>query len=631
MTPTTHRVEPRASPYPRPARRRLRVFSLDPTHARRSGSTMVLSVPWEPLKPGPVGERIAVLDWQLDGTRAVGVDLDDHYLLAQDGLAPDESDPQFRQQSVYAILSSLIETLDNIRGRHLVWANVWRDSPDGPGERPLPVFPHRLRAANAFYAPGEGLSFGSFNAVDDPDGLFPGQWVHGCLSQDIVNHEAGHAFLHELRPLSLHPTGVDAAAFHEGFADILAILAHFNLPGLLECQVAQSGARIWESGPFVALAGEFGRGSGHRDAVRKVLANSPPTRLDASTEPHERGAVLVAAVFEAFFAAYTQRVSPLLRAAGLRSADEAAVLPQPLVDLVCGEARAASAMVLAMVVRAVDYLPPTDITFSNFLDAVIYSDTDLHPEDRDGFRRSFIESARRRGIYPTELPGGRTGPRPNYDDVARLPTRQALLLATDDLAGSGASPTRGGRSRVQLGRSWSSALLSWGRDHAELLGLSPDSVEVDGGNASFRINQDGFPTAIVTARFTQRNRDAEADLPDALAGLPLIGGTTVIASGSGLIGHVVRAPVPGIGQAGAARLERILAEAPTASLAALDCLAPGASSLAGPGAPPTPPARLPRPRTAGRSAAGRESAGPGRASREPATQGTAGSDAPPRT
>ena len=79
--------------------------------------------------PGPVGSRIAVLDYAADGTRTPGVDLDHPYLLATDGLDPDESDPQFHQQMVYAVLASLLETLDNARGRRLVWRNVWRDSP----------------------------------------------------------------------------------------------------------------------------------------------------------------------------------------------------------------------------------------------------------------------------------------------------------------------------------------------------------------------------------------------------------------------------------------------------------------------------------------------------------------------
>jgi len=577
-----------------PARRRLRVFSVDPTVSRRTGATAVLSVPWEPLGPGPVGERIEVLDYQPDGGRLHGVDLDDPYLLATDGLVPDEGDPRFHQQMVYAVLSKLLETLDNARGRRLVWHNVWRSSPLGPGTRPLVVFPHRLRAANAFYAPGEGLSFGSFIASDDQEMLFPGQWVHGCLSHDIVNHEAGHAILHELRPLSLTPTGPEALAFHEGFADILAILQHFTLPGLLEAQVAQVGAPIWEPGPFVELAGEFGHASGHHAAVRQAL-DDPGRRVPnlGATEPHERGSVLVAAVFEAFFAAYTQRIQPVLRVAGLFSASDARILSGELVHLVCREARKAARMVLVMVIRALDYLPPVDITFTSFLDAVVAADTDLYPEDRSGFRRSFVEACRRRGIYPSALPGAIDQQAPDLTTWEPMPTRQALVLASHDLAGAGRNAGTPVRGSAQLDRAWRIALREWGRRNAVRLGLGDADVEVDGGNASFRINQDGFPTAVVSARFVQHNPGAGAGLPDRLAGLPLLGGTTVIAEGDGRIRHAVHKPVPGVGLAGNAELVRLVEEADPATLERLDCLMVGTQgALPGTSAGPV----LPRPR-----------------------------------
>jgi hypothetical protein len=543
----------------------LRVFSLDPTLSRRTGATSVLSMPWEPLRAGPVGSRIEV--------RIPGVDLDHPYLLATDGLDPDESDPQFHQQMVYAVLASLLETLDNARGRRMVWRNVWRSSPDGPGVRPMPVFPHRINAANAFYAPGEGLSFGSFVAADDPELLFPGQWVHGCLSHDIVNHQAGHAFLHELRPLSMTPTGPDALAFHEGFADILAILQHFTLPGLLEAQIAQGGAPLWEPGPFVDLAVEFGHGSGRGRAVRTALSEPVPgAATGMPTEPHERGAVLVAALFEAFFTAYTQRIQPVLRVAGLQGVAQARSLPQELVTLLCREARLAASMVLTMAVRAVDYLPAISITFTAFLDAVIAADSDLFPEDRNGFRRSLIESCRRRGIYPSTLPGSLGRPVPDLDRWEPLPTRQALVMATHDLAGASAVPIRPVRGVAQLDRAWAEALLAWGRRNAPLLGLDASTLEVDGGNASFRVNQDSFPTAVVSARFIQRNPDGTAGLPKQLKGVPLVGGTTIIAEGSGRIRHAVHTPVPGIGSSGEALLGRLVDEAQPLALDALDCL-----------------------------------------------------------
>ena len=565
-----------------PARRRLRVFSLDPTASRRTGTASVLAVPWEPLRPGPRGSRIAVIDYLPDGSRIAPVDLEDAHLLAADGLTPDESDPQFHQQMVYAVLSKLLETLDIARGRRLVWRNIWRTSPDGPGARPLPVFPHRMRVANAFYAPGEGLSFGSFLAADDQEELFPGQWVHGCLSHDIVNHEAAHAFLHELRPLSLIPSGPDALAFQEGFADIVAILQHFTLPGLLESQIAQRGAPLWEPGPFVELAGEFGHGSGRHGAVRQAL-DDPSKRIAQSslTEPHERGAVLVAALFEAFFAAYTQRIQLVLRIGGHTAATDARNLSQELVTVICRQAREAASMVLTMAVRAIDYLPAVDITFSAFLDAVIAADTDLFPEDRDGFRRSFVEACRRRGIYPSTLPGNVERTVPDYGRWEPLPTRQGLMLAAQDLAGVGLPQPVPLPRTAQLDRAWHLALLEWGRHNAGLLGLDPATLEVDGGNAGFRLNQDGFPTAVVTARFVQRNQEAAEGLPRAIADLPLIGGATVVAGGDGRLLHLVHSPVPGVGRDGAALLQRMVEEADPISLASLACLVVDRSEQAG--------------------------------------------------
>ena len=109
--------------------------------------------------------------------------------------------------------------------------------------------------------------------------------------------------------------------------------------------------------------------------------------------------------------------------------------------------------------------------------------------------------------------------------------------------------------------------------NAGLLGLDPATLEVDGGNAGFRLNQDGFPTAVVTARFVQRNQEAAAGLPRAIAELPLIGGATVVAGGDGRLRHVVHTPVPGVGRAGAAQLQRIVEEADPISLATLACLA----------------------------------------------------------
>jgi hypothetical protein len=56
-----------------------------------------------------------------------------------------------------------------------------------------------------------------------------------------------------------------------------------------------------------------------------------------------------------------------------------------------------------MCIRALDYCPPVDITFDEFLWAVVTADTDAVPDDDMHYRVAFVEAFRRRGIYPRDL------------------------------------------------------------------------------------------------------------------------------------------------------------------------------------------------------------------------------------
>src|SRR5687767_3564086 len=88
----------RIDPFAPPERffRPLRVFAFDPSRGSRLGNVMTIRVPYEPLQPGPVGERIAVIDY--DGARDrfyPPVALDDPRILLEGGLEPRDSDPRF--------------------------------------------------------------------------------------------------------------------------------------------------------------------------------------------------------------------------------------------------------------------------------------------------------------------------------------------------------------------------------------------------------------------------------------------------------------------------------------------------------------------------------------------------------
>ena len=59
--------------------------------------------------------------------------------------------------------------------------------------------------------------------------------------------------------------------------------------------------------------------------------------------------------------------------------------------------------VLHISVRALDYIPPVDITFGEYLRGIVTADFDVVPDDTFGYRVAFVEAFRRRGIYPDDL------------------------------------------------------------------------------------------------------------------------------------------------------------------------------------------------------------------------------------
>jgi hypothetical protein len=114
--------------------------------------------------------------------------------------------------------------------------------------------------------------------------------------------------------------------------------------------------------------------------------------------------VLVAAVFDAFLAIYKSRTGDLLRiATGGAGVLPAGALHPDLVNRLADEAAKSARHVLSMCIRALDYCPPVDLTFGEYLRALVTADFDLVRDDDLGYRVAFIEAFRRRGIYPRDL------------------------------------------------------------------------------------------------------------------------------------------------------------------------------------------------------------------------------------
>lgn len=416
------------------APRTLSVFAFDPAVAgkfqNRRVKNLVISLPWEMERleekdpfVGPRGEYIEVVDYDpSSGVFYEPVNLNDPTVRLNDGLAPTVDNPQFHQQMVYAVAMNTIAAFEQALGRVALWApRSWRrsksedgvqDDPDKGFVQRLRIYPHALREANAYYDPQKkALLFGYFQAGPENPQMLPGSMIFTCLSHDIIVHETCHALLDGMHPYFAEPTNPDVLALHEAFADVVAILQHFSHPEVLEDQIAKTHGDLERQSLLGQLAQEFGQalGRGHalRDALGKVVdgewrPKEPDNRaLERTQNPHARGSILVAAVFRAFLVIYKDRVADLLRIAS----DGRGILPDGELDpdlkrRLAREAAKSARHLLQMCIRALDYCPPVDVTFGDYLRALITADADLYPQDDYGYRVALIEAFTAWGIRP---------------------------------------------------------------------------------------------------------------------------------------------------------------------------------------------------------------------------------------
>ncbi len=225
-----------------------------------------------------------------------------------------------------------------------------------------------------------------------------------ALSHDVVAHETTHALLDGIHRYYQQPTNIDVPAFHEAFADIVAIFQHFTFPELLQYEIQRSRGDLAGQGDLMAnLARQFGQAVGQigqSGALRSAIGTKPSRDEYANAqEPHERGRVLLAAVFDAFLAIYNRRTQDLLRlASGGSGILQPGALHPDLVGRLAEAATKSAQHVLKLSIRALDYMPPVDPRFGDFLRALVTADSDLVPNDRFGYRVAFIEAFGARGI-----------------------------------------------------------------------------------------------------------------------------------------------------------------------------------------------------------------------------------------
>jgi len=91
----------------------------------------------------------------------------------------------------------------------------------------------------------------------------------------------------------------------------------------------------------------------------------------------------------------------IYRAGGGRDQDD---LPGPLAEALSQEASRTATQFFRTCARALDYLPPVDVTFGDFLRAVMTAERDFDPLDPEGIRDAWMQAFRRRAILPADAP-----------------------------------------------------------------------------------------------------------------------------------------------------------------------------------------------------------------------------------
>lgn len=511
------------TPYERrrcdPVYRPLKIFTSDPSASRMEGASALVNVPFEPLAKGPRGRLFEVVDYNetLDETYRA-VDLNDPAIIISNGRNPSESDWYFHQQMVYAVCSLVYATFRAALGRHITWGFAPRQ---GSGAR-LRIRPHAFLGANAAYVKETGeLTFGYYHAEKRVEGRnLPGGVVFTCLSHDIVAHEVTHALIDGLRAQFAFPSGPDVLAFHEGLADLVAIFQHFSYDTVVLEAIRKSRGDLACAELLTDIARQFNytRSGGARplrSAVESADGGGPrPYRPGA--ESHELGSVLVSAVFEAFATVFRRKTERYLRLAAYGPGrGPASEMPPDLQILLAAKASKLASQFLTICIRAIDYCPPVDLTFGEFLRALVTADYDLVPDDRWGYREALVDAFRRRHIYPENVS--------NLSEDALLwepPERVSIPLIADlsfaKLRFRG-DPARPASARELARQACALGSLITRSEYASAFGLAPqgdpalsgDAVEmpvVQSIRSSRRTGPDGQIVFDLIAEVTQRRR-----------------------------------------------------------------------------------------------------------------------------
>ena len=548
----------RTRPYERqhgdPIYRPLRIYALDPAVSRFDGADAVINVPYEPLEPGPYGALLEVVDYdEAQDLTYQPVNLEDPRILIQNGRVPSPSDHLFHQQMVYAVGITVYAAFQKALGRHIAWGFDQASAESLPRTR-LRLRPHYDLVPNAHYDKSRGeICFGYYQAGNDVTGRnTPRGFVFTCLSHDIVVHEMTHALLDGLRQHFHIPSSPDTLAFHEAFADLIAIFQRFSYEKVVLAAIQSSRGRLYKAGLLTRFAQQFGETTGKYAALRRAIddrnAKDNPTHTyenQSTSDPHTLGSVLVAAIFDAFLTVYQRKTAIYLRLATNGTGElPPGELSADLQQILAQKASRLASQFMTMCIRAIDYCPPVDLQLGEFLRALITADAELVPDDPWGYREALIDAFWKRKIYPQHVKSLTEDAllwRPTVNPISSIAELTFAKLQFEGDPGRPAGEDELLRQASALGRVVADPanMAEFGLARPDAPELGKDRVDlprIESIRTTRRVGPDGQIIFDLVAEVTQR-RIVLSD--DGQSEFPFFGGSTVILGPDGRIRFVI--------------------------------------------------------------------------------------------
>jgi hypothetical protein len=510
------------------------VLAQDPSIVDDGGPIRAaLPVPTDRLARGPCGHRFRVVSAS-GAPLPVVLHTGDPWVYA-DRWSPAEQpdaralpeDPEFRAQNVYAVAAHTLALFEQQLGRPVPWHS---------GLPQLDLLPQAAGGkANAFYVrERNSVLFGWLPQLSTRPTIYT------ALSYDVIAHEVTHAILDGLRPRFTQPSLPDQLAFHEALADLVALLSVFTVPGVALRLLDPRAGRI--RFPDDAGAAAIDDDAQRRAAVlagrAHELMRSPLARLGEQVgtadrdglsalrwsgileageawktdpefqEPHRRAEVLVAAFMQTLVTMWAGRLEPLR------------VDPDGVdADRVAEEGGKSAEHLLGMLLRALDYLPPVDLTFPDVVDAVLTADKRLAPEDEHGYRAALEQTFARFGIAP---PAHRIV---DADGVA-APTEEAVTEARagGEEAAVEPDPDAGTEPRLRYEHLNLAALRTSPEEVFQFIWNNAAQLKIDVRYptriervlSSTRVGPDGLVVTEILADYTQVLRTTAAALPSGI-------------------------------------------------------------------------------------------------------------------